>query len=130
MKNIESELKKMILENYKSLREFAAIISMPYTTLSTILKRGLLNSSVNNIIRICNELSLNTDMLSNGLLVKRTTLSPEFTEFEYEQIRLFRCLSKEGTEKANSYLIDLCSIEKYKKNTSISGSALEEAKLA
>lgn len=65
----EDRLRKYILSKYKSLREFSQKIDMPYSTINTIMKRGIDNSSVNNIIRICQALNISTDDLVNGKIV-------------------------------------------------------------
>ena len=64
--SIETKLKDLILSRYKSLREFTIIVDIPYTTLDSILKRGIGNSSVNNVIKICNALNLSVDALAAG----------------------------------------------------------------
>lgn len=65
----EDRLRNYILSKYRSLREFSQIIDMPYSTINTIMKRGIDNSSVNNIIRICQALNISTDDLVNGKIV-------------------------------------------------------------
>lgn len=60
---IEEELKNLILEKYNSLRNFAIKIDLPYTTLDSILKRGLSNSNVANVIKICKGLNISPDKL-------------------------------------------------------------------
>ena len=64
----EEILKNYILKRYHSLREFAKVADIPYTTLVTILKRGINNSSVGNIIRICKTLNISADALANGII--------------------------------------------------------------
>ena len=62
------KLDKYILENYKSRREFTQTIDMPYTTLDSILKRGIENSSVSNVAKICTALNISlTDLLNNEI---------------------------------------------------------------
>ena len=65
----EDRLRNYILNKYRSLREFSQKIDMPYSTINTIMKRGIDNSSVNNIIRICQALNISTDDLVNGKIV-------------------------------------------------------------
>lgn len=64
--SVELELKDLILNKYKSLREFAIKIDMPYSTIDTILKRGVDRANINNIIRICKELGIDTEALGEG----------------------------------------------------------------
>lgn len=65
----EEKLKNYILSHYKSVHEFTQSIDMPYGTMSSIFKRGISNSSVTNIIKICSALEISTDELANGKIV-------------------------------------------------------------
>lgn len=69
----EDRLRNYILSKYRSLREFSQKIDMPYSTINTIMKRGIDNSSVNNIIKICQALNISTDDLVNGKIVPVAT---------------------------------------------------------
>lgn len=62
----EEMLKNIIKERYGSVREFTTIIDMPYTTLDSIFKRGIGNSSVANVTKICKALHISTDALIDG----------------------------------------------------------------
>lgn len=66
---IEEKLKDLILTKFKSIREFTQIIDMPYSTFSTIMSRGLENSSVTNVIKICKALGISADALADGRIV-------------------------------------------------------------
>lgn len=70
----EDRLKQYILTRYKSIREFTQEIGLPYSTMSTILKRGVDNSSVQNIIKICQALKISTDELAEGRIVPTSAL--------------------------------------------------------
>lgn len=72
---LEEKLKNLILTRYKSMREFTQIADIPYTTLDSILKRGVANSSIANIIKICDVLHLSVDALAEGEIV-----------FKYEEL--------------------------------------------
>ena len=98
MGKTEDLLKEKILSEYKSIREFTQKIEMPYSTLDTILKRGIRNASVDNVIRICDFLEISTDALINGRIERKTenttTLAAhfdgeEYTEDELDEIRRF-----------------------------------------
>lgn len=65
----EEKLKDFILSKYRSLREFTQEINMPYSTMTTILKRGIDNSNVQNIIKICQALEIKADDLAEGNIV-------------------------------------------------------------
>lgn len=66
---IEEKLKDLILSKYRSIREFTQVIQMPYSTFDAILKRGIDNSSVTNVIKICKELSISADALADGQII-------------------------------------------------------------
>lgn len=62
----EDKLREYVLSKYKSIREFAFAIDMPYSTIDSIFKRGIRKASVDNLIKICDFLNINTDALING----------------------------------------------------------------
>lgn len=63
---IEEKLKDLIRKRYYSVREFTIAIDMPYSTLDSIFKRGIGNSSVTNVIKICKALGISADALADG----------------------------------------------------------------
>lgn len=63
---VEEKIKQMIIEKYGSIRQFAFKINVPYTTIDTILKRGISNSNVENVIKICKELNISVDKLADS----------------------------------------------------------------
>lgn len=67
----EERLKSEILARYESMRQFAASIDMPYSTLDSIFKRGLENASIGNILKIFDALELSIDTLGEGEIVPR-----------------------------------------------------------
>lgn len=85
---IEDQLKELMKERYGSVKNFARKIDMPYSTLDTILKRGLLNSNVQNVITICQKLEVDLDEIRNDKIVYR-----KITQEEYEQ-EIYNLLSK------------------------------------
>jgi predicted transcriptional regulator len=52
-------LKGVILSRYKSIRQFAVTMNIPYSTLITALERGIDGMAYSTVIRICEALSLN-----------------------------------------------------------------------
>lgn len=60
---LEDKIKKLIIEKYGSVRQFSFKIDIPYTTVDTILKRGIDNSNVGNVIKICKALGISIDNL-------------------------------------------------------------------
>ena len=66
---LETELKEMIISRYGSLAKFANEIDMSWTTLDSILKRGILKANIVNVLKITGELGIDTEKLGDGLIV-------------------------------------------------------------
>jgi len=62
----EEKLKEYILTRYNSIREFAQIAEVSNSTLDSILKRGVNNSNLTNIKKICKTLGISVDELAEG----------------------------------------------------------------
>lgn len=69
MNNIEMKLKELILARYGSLSKFCEKIDIPWTTLDSILKRGIDKANITNVLKITNELGLEVEPLANGEIV-------------------------------------------------------------
>lgn len=54
----EMRLRLLILEQYPSLRQFALAAGVPYSTLLTLLTRGVGGASFDVMLQICNQLNL------------------------------------------------------------------------
>lgn len=70
---IEEKMKKYILTKHKSIREFVKCADLPYSTVDGILKRGIANSSIGNVLKICKALQISADELANGKIVPVNT---------------------------------------------------------
>ena len=68
---IEEKIKQYILDRYSSIREFTQIHDINYSTLDSILKRGISNSSVVNVIKICKALGISADELAEGRIIPK-----------------------------------------------------------
>lgn len=66
---IEKELKELILQRYGSILEFTKKINIPYSTIDSIFKRGVLNSNIANIIKISEALNISVDGLAEGKII-------------------------------------------------------------
>ncbi len=89
MGTTEDKLKAYILDRYKSIREFTISIDMPYTTFDSVLKRGIDNSSITNIIKICKALNISADELANGNIVS-TISKPNYKNNVVEMLTLIK----------------------------------------
>lgn len=66
---IENKLKRYIMTRYSSLREFTIKSDIPYSTVNAILKRGIANSSLSNVSKICKALNVSLDELEHNRIV-------------------------------------------------------------
>lgn len=66
---IEEKLREYILTYYKSIREFTQKANMPYSTMDGILKRGIANSSIGNVLKVCQALGISADELARNKIV-------------------------------------------------------------
>ena len=84
----EEKLKDFILQRYHSIREFTIQHDIPYTTVHSIFKRGVENSSVSNIIKICKALGISADALADGEIApaKVSKGNPINERFEVKEI--------------------------------------------
>lgn len=106
MNNVEDRLKSLILTRYKSVREFTNSIDMPYSTFDSILKRGVANSNIANILKISRALGIDAEKLAYGEIVSKENSSyvsnlsfpqtiaahfdgDEYTQDELEEINKF-----------------------------------------
>lgn len=72
---LEDKLKNLIIEKYGSVRQFSIKIDIPYTTVDSILKRGLDNSNVGNVIKMCKALDISIDnLLDNKEIISNLEL--------------------------------------------------------
>lgn len=69
----EDKLKDLILSQYHSFREFTIVSDIPYSTFDSILRRGVANSTVTSVLKICKTLHISADALAHGEIVKITT---------------------------------------------------------
>lgn len=86
---VEQKLQDYILDNYKSIMQFAKVADLPYTTVKGIFSRGILGTSIQNVIKICNTLSLDINALVNGEIKKDIHIN-ELTTHEKKLVVAYR----------------------------------------
>jgi len=105
---VEQDLKNLILQRYKSVRAFSEEVGIPYSTIDSIFKRGIDNSSVSNIIKICRALGIDADALGDGKLEeKKVEITGAAAHFDLDK------LTPEGIERYQEFMEFLA--EKYSK---------------
>ena len=65
----EDLLKELILSQYRSIREFAIVNDFPIKTVDSILRRGVMNSGLDNVAKMCACLGISVDALVRGSIV-------------------------------------------------------------
>ena len=61
--NREQFLRNRILDSFTSLRQFAMEADIPYSSLMTVLSRGIGGASFDMVMQICRKLNLEPEML-------------------------------------------------------------------
>ena len=103
-------LKREILLQYRSVRQFAMEMDIPYSTLVTALERGIEGMAYGTVIRICDKLNLNpVDFTS---LEGEVSLGEQLLENRVMQNYLK--LNQTGRDKVLELMEDFVQIDKYK----------------
>ena len=103
-------LKQEILKQYKSVRQFAIDMEIPYSTLVTALDRGIEGMAYGTVIRMCDKLSLNPVDFSN--LEKGEVLGEKILENRVMQYYIR--LNKKGRKRILEMMEDYVELEKYR----------------
>lgn len=103
-------LKKEILKQYRSVRQFAIEMSIPYSTLVTALERGIEGMAYGTVIRMCDKLSLNPVDFSS--LDRDATLGAQLLENRVMQYYIK--LNQTGRDRILELMDDFVQIDRYK----------------
>ena len=103
-------LKKEILGQYRSVRQFALEMNIPYSTLVTALERGIEGMAYGTVIRMCDKLSLNPVDFSS--LERDTSLGAQLLENRVMQY--YTKLNQAGRDKVLELMDDFVQVDKYK----------------
>lgn len=101
---IENKLKRYIMTRYSSLREFTIKSDIPYSTVNAILKRGIANSSLNNVSKICKALNISLDELEHNRIVPLDNSDNAEKEIELKNVVQYYKFKLQKSE--NIYLDD------------------------
>ena len=103
-------LKQEILKQYKSVRQFAIDMEIPYSTLVTALDRGIEGMAYGTVIRMCDKLSLNPVDFST--LEKGEVLGEKILENRVMQYYIR--LNKKGRKRILEMMEAYVQLEKYR----------------
>ena len=102
-------LKGVILSRYKSIRQFAVAMNIPYSTLITALERGVDGMAYSTVIKICEALSLNP--LDFAPLEEAGSVSAQITTRKVME-RYWK-LNKNGRKRILDIMDDYTHIPEY-----------------
>ena len=103
-------LKREILEQYRSVRQFAMEMNIPYSTLVTALERGIEGMAYGTVIKMCDKLSLNPGDFTS--LERDAPLGALL--LENRGMQNYLKLNQEGRDKILDLMDDFVQIEKYR----------------
>lgn len=90
MEDLEKKIKEMIISTYGSLSKFAEKVEMPWTTLDSVLKRGINKSNISNVIKICNGLNISADKLAEGEIITINSIENFISDPDIRRIQRAR----------------------------------------
>lgn len=103
-------LKKEILRQYRSIRQFSLEMGIPYSTLVTALERGIDGMAYGTVIKMCDKLNLNPvdfSPLDDGAALGAKLI-------ENRVMLSYMKLNQEGRDKVLDLMEDFAQIDKYK----------------
>lgn len=103
-------LKGEILKQYKSVRQFAMEMEIPYSTLVTALERGIEGMAYGTVIRMCDKLNLNP--VDFTPLTQKSVLGGKIMENRVMQF--YVKLNKTGRKKVLELMEDYGQLDKYR----------------
>ena len=112
---IEMQLKQLILDKYGSIRAFTQALNFPYSTIDSMLKRGLGGTSVSTVLAVCLALNIDIEGLLDGRVVPKPTY-PVITQQLQTLANALSQLNEEGQEKLLDYAADLVASGRYIKS--------------
>ena len=77
--SLEDQLKQRILERYRSVRAFTTTIGIPYSTVDSLMKRGIMNAGVETVLKIFDALDLDIESINEGEIRDKVSLPTSYT---------------------------------------------------
>lgn len=93
---IEERLRRLILSRYPSTKDFAAEAGINYSTLLSVFKRGLDNTGISNIQKICRELGITMEGLCNDRIEFAEKAPDHLATLREYQNRLLLMMTETG----------------------------------
>lgn len=102
--SLEDELRELIINKYRSIRQFSIEANIPATTIQSMLNSGIQNAGVKKVMKICDILGLETDALADGYIKEKVVNSNSITVNELNYIKKYRALDEHGKDMVDTVL--------------------------
>lgn len=66
IEGLETKLKDYMISRFGSVNRFSTVCGIPYSTIATILDRGIDKATFSNMVKICQTLNISVDALIKG----------------------------------------------------------------
>ena len=108
----EQILKNEILTQYKSVRQFAIEMEMPYSSLMSALDKGVSGMAYETVISICKKLGISpTDFSKNGIENGNTV--EELSDHSKRLIAYYSKLNVDGKQRLIELAEDFTELKRY-----------------
>lgn len=97
--NIEDNLKEIIEVKFGNIKTFAEKIDLPYTTVRSILQRGVMNAKVENVIKIADGLNMKAEDLMS--LDNTQSISTIYNQLEQKRQEKVYNFAEQQLEEQN-----------------------------
>ena len=106
--SIEDQLKCEILSRYKSIRAFTVENNIPYTTVDSIFKRGIMTAGIGTTLNIFGALDLDIESIKTGTLAHKTISneekSPALKAGDEELLKKYHQLNQYNRGRVSGYI--------------------------
>lgn len=117
-------LKQLINDTGLKMKAFAEKADIPYTTLRSMLERGIENASVNNVVKICRTLNISVETL-----YAKCNQNISLSSTEETLLNKFNKLNTKGKKEAIKRVDELAELPKYQKESNITPLPKKEKQL-
>ena len=108
----EQILKNEILAQYKSVRQFAIEMEMPYSSLMSALDKGVSGMAYETVISICRKLGINpTNFSKNG--IENGNSVEELSDHSKRLIAYYSRLNVDGKQRLIELAEDFTGLKRY-----------------
>ncbi|MGL4697086.1 XRE family transcriptional regulator [Enterococcus larvae] len=83
----EEFLKQLMVKKFGNVKSFAEYVDIPYTTIRSILERGVGKAGVDNVIKICRGLGISPETLTDDFKISETVANTLNTLVRLEEDR-------------------------------------------